>query len=63
MEEQVDKIIEALDELDAEEAGMVLAAVVASFLEAVTDNPFVELAAFNQGVAILLAGEDEEAVH
>lgn len=65
MEERIDKIIESLNDLDAEEVGMVLAALVASFLESVTDcevEAYCELAAFNQGVAMLMAG-DGEALH
>lgn len=65
MTDEVDQIVDILNDLDADEIGVIIAALVASFLESVTDcevEAYCELAVFNQDVAMLLSGEGE-ALH
>lgn len=65
MDEIVGRLVDTLNELDEEEQGIALCALVAGFIDAVTDglvDAYCELAAFNASVAELL-GEHEEVMH
>lgn len=61
MEDQIDKIVDMLNELETDDQSDLLCSLVATFLEAITDckvDALYELSVFNHTVASLISDDD-----